>query len=232
LNGLKLIGDFSNIILKEGDVVSIIPVMGDVQVPSIDKWLNTLNPGQVTHDVAEPFFSDKPFMENLADSLDRGITSTPVSELVSRDINRRIENNNAGQTVATIAGLIGGIIGGPVVGFALSGALGNYFRVMANRNKPGIPGMPNLAGGGGPTGPSGSEFPGFEGMNSFDSSQTYSWSPQTIQAAGGAIPRIYGTMKSYGNIITGYTDIIEEKSYLYTLIALCMGPISEISNLK
>lgn len=60
--------------------------------------------------------------------------------------------------------------------------------------------------------------------------QTYSWNSQTTQAQGGVIPRIYGTIKNKGNIISTYVEsnIGTTNQYLDVLLLICSGRISRI----
>jgi len=71
---------------------------------------------------------------------------------------------------------------------------------------------------------------------STSSSQVYSWSPQTAQTPGLPIPKIYGTMKVYGNVIDVYVDNVNEpfvdKQWLNMLISLGMGPIKDIHDIQ
>ncbi len=63
----------------------------------------------------------------------------------------------------------------------------------------------------------------------FDASQSYSWSPHTIQQQGTAVPRAYGKNKLYGNIINSHIEYKEDKQYLYLLIGLGIGPYKSIN---
>lgn len=62
----------------------------------------------------------------------------------------------------------------------------------------------------------------------FDTSQTYSWSPQTTQQQGTVIPKFYGTNKLYGNIIAAYSESINDKIYINVLINLGIGPYKRL----
>jgi len=66
----------------------------------------------------------------------------------------------------------------------------------------------------------------------YDKSNTYSWSPHTTQQQGLPVPKIYGKVKTYGNIISTYIENINDKQYLNILIALGTGPIKGISDIK
>lgn len=78
--------------------------------------------------------------------------------------------------------------------------------------------------------------PKLPGMDNFgsDISQTYSWSPQTTQAPGIVIPRVYGTHRVYGNIIDAFVTNTEEpitsSQWLNMLICLGFGPIKGLRN--
>ncbi len=70
----------------------------------------------------------------------------------------------------------------------------------------------------------------------YSRSQTYSWSPSTMQQQGGAIPRVYGAHRMYGNVISSYIDTGEGSSIaknqtLNMLIGLAQGPIKSITNI-
>ena len=69
-------------------------------------------------------------------------------------------------------------------------------------------------------------------LSDFDTSQSYSFSPSTIQAQGTAIPRIYGTMKAFGNVISTYTENIGDKTYLNVLLGLGYGPYQRLYDYK
>ena len=66
----------------------------------------------------------------------------------------------------------------------------------------------------------------------FEDSQTFSWTPQTTQKQGIAIPRIYGKNKVYGNIISTFIENSGDKQYLNVLFSLGMGRITNISDIK
>jgi len=63
---------------------------------------------------------------------------------------------------------------------------------------------------------------------SFDNSNTYSWSPITKQQQGLVIPKFYGTIPVYGNIISTYTENISDKNYLNVLLHVGQGPINRL----
>lgn len=65
-----------------------------------------------------------------------------------------------------------------------------------------------------------------------DTSQSYSWSPHTLQQQGLVVPRIYGTVKTWGNIISTYIENVNDKNYMNLLIALGQGPISRLYDFK
>lgn len=70
----------------------------------------------------------------------------------------------------------------------------------------------------------------------YERSQTYSWTPTTLQQQGSAIPHIYGKHRVYGNVIQGYIDsgegISTDKQKLNLLIGLGIGPVKAISNIS
>lgn len=60
----------------------------------------------------------------------------------------------------------------------------------------------------------------------YDSTQTYSWAPTTLQQPGVPIPRIYGTHRVYGNVIGGYIrDGFGNDQYANILLGIAIGPI-------
>ncbi len=63
-------------------------------------------------------------------------------------------------------------------------------------------------------------------------SQVYAWSPQTVQAQGIPIPRIYGTNKVYGNIISAYQRTEGVDKRLFILVALGMGPLDNVYDFR
>lgn len=68
---------------------------------------------------------------------------------------------------------------------------------------------------------------------SAEKSQTYSWNPKTTQQQGTVIPKIYGVMKSSGNIIGAYSETKDDdKQYLNVLVCLGLGPIQRIYGYK
>lgn len=69
-------------------------------------------------------------------------------------------------------------------------------------------------------------------LGDFDTSQLYSWSPQTTNKQGGVVPRMYGETRAVGNAIAVYTENVSDKSYMNILISLGMGPVYEISDFK
>lgn len=64
--------------------------------------------------------------------------------------------------------------------------------------------------------------------NNFDNSQTYSWSPQSIQQQGVAKPRWYGRNRLYGNIIGGYLQSDGDKQVINALVSFGTGPYFSI----
>jgi len=62
----------------------------------------------------------------------------------------------------------------------------------------------------------------------FDKSMQYSWNPQTTQQQGIPVPKVYGTMKVTGNIISAFIENINDQQYLNMLICLGLGPVSNI----
>lgn len=66
-----------------------------------------------------------------------------------------------------------------------------------------------------------------------EDSQSYSWTPQTVQQQGVPVPMVFGTNKLYGNIIESYTDVDSNgDSVLYLLLSLGMGPLANIYDCK
>jgi len=66
----------------------------------------------------------------------------------------------------------------------------------------------------------------------FDKSMQYSWNPQTTQQQGIPVPKIYGTMKMTGNIISAFIENIDDQQYLNMLVCLGQGPVSRIYDVK
>jgi hypothetical protein len=67
----------------------------------------------------------------------------------------------------------------------------------------------------------------------FSKSQNYSWQPQTIQQQGVVVPRIYGTHKIYGNVISTYINNNEDDTQeIFAIIKLGFGPIRAIYDIK
>lgn len=86
------------------------------------------------------------------------------------------------------------------------------------------------------TAPDSPTMPGSAGSSqSFDTSPTYSWSPVTTQEPGGAVSRVYGTHKVYGNIVGGYIKNSGDNGKdqtAYMLVDLGIGPIKSLSDYK
>lgn len=75
------------------------------------------------------------------------------------------------------------------------------------------------------------------GQETTSGTQVYSWNPQTTQLAGTPIPKLYGESKAYGNIISAYSEILSDntvfnQNYMNLLIAISLGPIQSITNMK
>ena len=64
--------------------------------------------------------------------------------------------------------------------------------------------------------------------SSFDNSNTYSWNPVTRQQQGLVIPKFYGLIPVYGNVISTYTENISEKNYVNVLLNMGQGPINRL----
>ncbi len=79
--------------------------------------------------------------------------------------------------------------------------------------------MPSMAGGGGGFG------------DGYNVSQAYSLNPKTTQMQGTTLPEVYGLFRIHGNIISSYTEFINDKTYLYILISAGMGPIMDIRDI-
>ncbi len=63
-------------------------------------------------------------------------------------------------------------------------------------------------------------------------SQTYGWSPNTVQRQGISIPKFYGKNKLYGNVISLYTepdDVDDTKQTVNMLIAFGAGPVEGVT---
>ncbi|OQB75105.1 MAG: hypothetical protein BWX92_02799 [Deltaproteobacteria bacterium ADurb.Bin135] len=76
------------------------------------------------------------------------------------------------------------------------------------------------------------DLPTMDLHSGFDTTQTYSWNPQTIQQPGASIPRVFGTHKLYGNVIASNIENVNDKQYLNVLICLGMGPVNRVYDFK
>jgi len=65
-----------------------------------------------------------------------------------------------------------------------------------------------------------------------DISQTYSFNARTTQTQGTAIPVVYGRIKVSGNIIAVHTSTVDDESYLSMIVALSVGQIYAIEDIK
>lgn len=67
-------------------------------------------------------------------------------------------------------------------------------------------------------------------MAGIETSPTYSWAgAKTRSEIGNPIPVVYGTVRLPGNVINSATDHIDGNEYLRLQLALCHGPVKEIS---
>ena len=69
-------------------------------------------------------------------------------------------------------------------------------------------------------------------IQTIESSNTYSWNPQTMQRQGIPMPRHYGICKATGNIIGVYRESYSNDQYLNLLISLGDGVLSDIYDLR
>ena len=69
-------------------------------------------------------------------------------------------------------------------------------------------------------------------IQTLESSNTYSWNPQTMQRQGIPMPRHYGICKATGNIIGVYRESYSNDQYLNLLISLGDGVLSDIYDLR
>ncbi len=76
------------------------------------------------------------------------------------------------------------------------------------------------------------DLPTMDVHGGFDTTQTYSWNPQTIQQQGAAIPRVFGTHKLYGNVVASHIENINDKQYLNVLVCLGLGPVNRLYDFK
>jgi len=76
------------------------------------------------------------------------------------------------------------------------------------------------------------ETPTFD--SGFDTSQTYSFQPQTLQAQGTPVPKVYGTHKMFGNVISTYSETDSDNNNIVLNVLLCLGfgPVSRVYDLK
>lgn len=63
-------------------------------------------------------------------------------------------------------------------------------------------------------------------------STAYSFSPHTTQAQGIPLPKIYGVLKSHGNIITAFNYNYKDQSTANVLVSFGTGPIEDIYDYK
>jgi len=76
------------------------------------------------------------------------------------------------------------------------------------------------------------DTPTMDAMQGYNTSQAYSWNPQTTQQQGGAIPRPYGCNKPFGNVVNWNIETVNDKQYLNVLLCLGEGPVSRLYNYK
>ncbi len=69
---------------------------------------------------------------------------------------------------------------------------------------------------------------------SFGASQAYGWSPQTTQQQGIYLPMVYGKVKVHGNIISAFSEPMQNNNQqiINFLVSLGLGPIKSISDIK
>lgn len=221
VNG-KVIKD-KDYFLSPGEQVLFIPKLGNLA--KYDPW-------EAAKKVVESFTNPRgSVLDSIMDSLHAGIASIPlVSELQSATEDFGKNNPWFVQIAAGVAGYFSFGVGAFLVGWAAN-------RYLTTRGEaptiPHIPGAGSITSGGGGGGMGGGEG----GGSGFVQSNSYSWNPVTLQQLGAAIPKIYGTFRTKGNIITGSVSVIEGGTHpgdqvLNILILLCQGPICNISDVQ
>ena len=77
--------------------------------------------------------------------------------------------------------------------------------------------------------------------SAFDQSSTYSWNPSSTQKIGSVIPRVYGIVRTHGNITAAYSNsnavnpglkTETTDQYMNVLISFGYGPIAGITSAK
>lgn len=69
-------------------------------------------------------------------------------------------------------------------------------------------------------------------MSGFDSSPTYGWNQQSNPTQeGGAIPVVYGTIRTYPSVISQFVRSTDEKQHLYILFAVAEGQVTSINDI-
>ena len=170
-------------------------------------------PGENYHGIFAPWADIDIINKNIDEPLDNFARDNPfIVDLVG--------------TIMTFIPVVGWFVG-PAFRFMVGRHLGGPVAPAVKPFSGVKPGRPNFGGIGGFEGGGGGG-----GGGSSETSQTYSWSPQTVQAEGITIPRVYGSMRCFGNIISSYTDQVGESSYLSSLIAFSQGPITEFSSIE
>lgn len=69
-------------------------------------------------------------------------------------------------------------------------------------------------------------------ISTMESSNTYSWNPQTMQRQGIPMPRHYGLCQATGNIIGVYRESYTNEQYLNILLSIGDGILSDIHDIK
>ena len=233
VNG-KLIKDKDYFLSPGEQVVFIAAIHGGNDL--LDRLLNPFSSG---HDPLEAvkrvfgtFGSGGSMLDIGMDAARFSIQSLPgVGGLANlgEDIARR--NPFVVQVAAGIAGYFTWGVGAWLVNYAA-----DRYGITDKGKAPTIPHIPGAgaitggSSGGGMGGGGGDTSSGFVASNS------YAWNPVTLQQLGACIPRIYGTFKTKGNVISGNISVIETGSHpgdqlLNVLILLCQGPISDFYTL-
>lgn len=69
-------------------------------------------------------------------------------------------------------------------------------------------------------------------ISTIESSNTYSWNPQTMQRQGIPMPRHYGLCQATGNVIGVYRESYTNDQYLNILLSIGDGILSDIHDIK
>lgn len=112
-----------------------------------------------------------------------------------------------GPMLGAMMGTAAGSAAGAAIGGAIGSAVGGF--IVNALLPPPKPKVPSLS-------------------NDFDTSTAYSWNPQTTQQQGLVVPRWYGTVRLYGNVISSHLESDGSQQYMNVLISLGQGPFRRL----